>query len=112
MGDHAGFEAFGPRVVEAEHLELHGVALALEPIGRGKRLCDQAADLARADVERGHDPLALAPYRGRVSHPRQVFPLDEAALVLAVGISACGVPSCGLASSASRRRTVIRSSRR
>ena len=69
MGDHAGLEAFGPGVVEAEHLELHGIAPAVEPIGRRLSLGDQAADLARADVERGHDPLALAPYRGRVSHP-------------------------------------------
>jgi hypothetical protein len=69
MGDHAGLEALGAGVVEADHLELHGVAPTLEPIGRRLRLGDQAADLARADVKRGHDPLAFAPYRGRVTHP-------------------------------------------
>src|SRR5262245_47726298 len=69
MGDHAGFEALGASMIEADHLKLHGVAPALEPIGRRLRLGDQAADLARADVKRGHDPLAFAPYRGRVSHP-------------------------------------------
>src|SRR3990170_4438457 len=34
----------------------------------------QAADLARADVERGHDALALASYRRRVSHPPALKP--------------------------------------
>ena len=69
MGDHAGFQALGAAVVAAENLELHGIALALEPIGRRRGLGDQAADLARADVKRGDDALALAPDRGRVSHP-------------------------------------------
>ena len=74
MGDHARFQAFGAGMVEAEHLELHGIALALEPIRHGRSLGDQAADLARADVERGHDALALASYCGRVTHPPALNP--------------------------------------
>src|SRR6187551_1023393 len=68
MRDHAGFQPLGAGVVEAEHLELHGFAFALEPIWRGRGLGDQAADLARADVKRGHNALALAPDRRRVDH--------------------------------------------
>jgi hypothetical protein len=34
MSDHAGLQALGAGMVEAEHLKLHGVALALEPVGR------------------------------------------------------------------------------
>src|ERR1700694_3904523 len=118
MGDHAGFEAFSAGVVEAEHLELHRVALALEPGRHGRGLGDQAADFARANVERSNDALALAPDRGCVDHSpcpqissSQVFPLG-AVLVLAVGISAGAPPSSGAAEAVSRKRTVIRSSRR
>ena len=60
MGDHAAFEALGAVVAEAQHLELDRLASDLEPFGRGRGLGDQAADLARAHVERGHDALALA----------------------------------------------------
>ncbi len=74
MGDHAGLKAFGARVIEAEHLELNGIALALEPIGNRRGLGDQAADLARADVERGDDALAFASYGGCVTHPPALKP--------------------------------------
>ena len=60
MGDHAAFEAFGAVMAEAEHLELNSVAGDFEPVGRRPGSRDQAADLARANVERGHDALALA----------------------------------------------------
>ena len=54
------FEAFGAVMAEAEHLELNPVAGDFEPVGRGPGSRDQAADLARANVERCHDALALA----------------------------------------------------
>src|SRR4051812_14942422 len=69
MGDHAAFEAFGAMMAEAEHLELHVVACDFEPIGRGPGSRDQAADLARANVERAHDALALATIETRLPHP-------------------------------------------
>ena len=73
MGDHAGLETFGTGMVEAQHLELNALAAALEPIGCGRSLGDQTADLARTDIERGDDALALAPDRCRVAHPPALF---------------------------------------
>ncbi len=69
MGHHARLQALGAGVVEAQHLELHGFALALEPVGHSGGLADQAAHFARADVERGHDALSLTSDCCCVSHP-------------------------------------------
>ena len=119
MGDHAGLQTFGAGSgrSRAPRTARHRPCPRTSPARRS--LGDQAADLARADVERGNDALALASYRGRVSHPPALNPRVLTSCLrpaqpwcspsdVSFAASAPGV----VADAPSRSRTVTRSSSR